>query len=140
MTEKHSINTEFCGVGHCDVDAQTRQCRKCGASYNAMSEPIALRDGTKLTVVNIMKEGTLLPPAAHLCQKCAVDHDPAMPHNQQSMFWQYWFYKDSGGRWPTWKDAMAHCTDEMKAHWIKALKEGYDIDVEEGGSADSVSG
>ncbi len=22
-------------------------------------------------------------------------------------------------RWPTWRDAMAHCSDEVKSHWTK---------------------
>jgi hypothetical protein len=82
-------------------------------------------------VIDIIKDGIMLPPAPHLCQKCAVDHKPEQPHNQQSMFWQYWFYRESNGRWPTWKDAMAHCSDETKGLWIEALK-GHGIDVEKG--------
>lgn len=56
------------------------------------------------------------------CEMCATDHDPSMPHNQQSLAYQYKFY-DVNGRWPTWKDAMEHCTDEVKKYWIAALKE-----------------
>jgi hypothetical protein len=73
----------------------------------------------KVKVVE-MKEMTLLPPAPHLCQKCAVDHKPEQPHNQQSMFWHVWFKKEFG-RYPTWRDAMEHCTDEMKGFWIIEL-------------------
>lgn len=62
----------------------------------------------------------LLPPKPGLCQQCAVDHPPEHPHNQQSLYWQYWFY-GKNGRWPTWFDAMAHCTPEMKAYWTDAL-------------------
>lgn len=63
------------------------------------------------------------------CAECAVVHDPAMPHNQQSLFWQYSFY-EGPGRFPTWADAMAHCTPEMKAHWIAALAEhGIKVEV-----------
>jgi hypothetical protein len=65
---------------------------------------------------------SLLPPAKDVCQKCAVKHDDAMPHNQQSIYWQYWFYSQYG-RWPTWADAMSHCTLEMKLAWTKALAE-----------------
>lgn len=54
------------------------------------------------------------------CAECAVVHEPTMPHNQQSLFWQYSFM-EKNGRWPTWADAMAHCTPEMKAHWIREL-------------------
>lgn len=64
----------------------------------------------------------LLPPAPGVCQECAVDHDPSLPHNKHSLFYQYKFYNDHG-RWPTWEDAMAHCTDEVKDYWKKALAE-----------------
>lgn len=64
----------------------------------------------------------LLPPAKDVCQSCAVKHEADMPHNQESLYWQYWFYGQHG-RWPTWSDAMSHCTDEMKQKWIVALKE-----------------
>lgn len=62
----------------------------------------------------------LLPAKPGTCPQCAVDHAPEMPHNQQSMFWLYWFYNENG-RWPTWKDAMSHCSDAMKAHWTREL-------------------
>lgn len=64
----------------------------------------------------------LLNAAPDVCQECATKHDPRMPHNQQSLFYQYDFY-GKHGRWPTWKDAMEHCTPEMKAAWTKALAE-----------------
>lgn len=35
----------------------------------------------------------------------------------------YKFYFEHG-RWPTWADAMAHCSDEVKAAWEVALREG----------------
>lgn len=60
------------------------------------------------------------PPGT--CPMCAVKHDPAMPHNQQSLAYQYKFY-DLHGRFPTWADAMAHCSDEIKAQWREALAE-----------------
>lgn len=69
-----------------------------------------------------MKNGMMLmPPPPDKCQQCATDHDPEMPHNQQSLYWQYWFY-GKHGCWPTWSDAMAHCSNEMKAAWTKELK------------------
>lgn len=121
---------EIC-AGECEMQEdkdspEFGHCMHCGIDM----QPPEIPEGFKVTAVNIVKEGILLPPAPHLCQKCAVDHTPDLPHNQQSMFWQYWFYKDSGGRWPTWRDAMAHCTDEMKALWVKALEEkGVKIDA-----------
>ena len=65
---------------------------------------------------------TLLPPPADVCQACAVDHPHDQPHNQLSLHWQYWFYARHN-RWPTWTDAMAHCTEEVKAVWRKGLVE-----------------
>ena len=56
------------------------------------------------------------------CPECAVKHDPKMPHNRDSLAYQYKFY-DEHGRWPTWMDAMAHCDEEMKQAWIEALRE-----------------
>lgn len=67
-------------------------------------------------------ECKLLPPAPDKCQECAVKHEAGQPHNQQSIFYQYYFYGQHG-RWPTWADAMAHCTDEVKAKWTTALAE-----------------
>ena len=75
-----------------------------------------------IKTIDLAKEGTLIPCAPDVCQECAVKHDPDMPHNQQSLHYQYKFYKQNG-RWPTWGDAMAHCTPGMRKSWIWALKE-----------------
>lgn len=65
----------------------------------------------------------LRPPVAPgQCADCAVFHAPNLPHNRDSLFYQYSFYEQNG-RWPTWADAMAHCSDEMKAAWVAALAE-----------------
>lgn len=63
----------------------------------------------------------MLPAKEGTCQECAVDHDPTYPHNAQSMHYQYKFYNEHG-RWPGWKEAMDHCSEQMKVHWIKELK------------------
>jgi len=63
---------------------------------------------------------TLLPAAPGTCAECAVDHPYDQPHNQQSMFYQMRFHS-MHGRWPTWSDAMAHCTPELQAHWKAEL-------------------
>jgi hypothetical protein len=55
------------------------------------------------------------------CAECAVEHAAELPHNVQSLFYQYSFMEQHG-RWPTWKDAMAHCTPEMQAHWRRELR------------------
>lgn len=64
---------------------------------------------------------TLLPCAPNVCQQCAVDHKPEYPHNQQSLYYQYKFYEQNG-RWPTWTDALAHCTEELRQFWIVELR------------------
>ncbi len=75
------------------------------------------------------------------CGECAVIHEPAMPHNQESLFWQYSF-REKNGRWPTWADAMAHCEPEMKAQWIRELaKHGVVVpNVKSGGTGQRMEG
>jgi len=63
----------------------------------------------------------LLPCKPGICQLCAVDHPPEMPHNQQSLYYQYHFFS-LNNRWPTWEDAMAHCDDETQGLWRIALR------------------
>ena len=63
----------------------------------------------------------LLPPRPGVCPICATDHAPELPHNAAAMYYQYRFY-GVRGRWPTWADAVAHCTAEMKAHWERELR------------------
>lgn len=70
----------------------------------------------------------LIEPPPGYCQECAVKHEPEMPHNAQSLHYQYAFYLKHQ-RWPNWKDAMAHCTPEMQAQWREHLMEaGVDVD------------
>jgi len=72
----------------------------------------------------------MIPAKPGTCEQCAVDHEKEFPHNAQSLFYQYHFYNETG-RWPDWKDAMAHCTKEMKAQWMTQLTESG-VDVEGG--------
>lgn len=60
-----------------------------------------------------LKDWTLMPPKKGTCSECGVNHPPEAPHNKDSMFYQYKFAKENG-RWPSWDDASAHCTDEVK--------------------------
>lgn len=55
------------------------------------------------------------------CAECAVKHEPEEPHNAQSMAYQYQFYAQHR-RWPTWADAVAHCSPEMKTAWKTELE------------------
>lgn len=72
--------------------------------------------------IDLLKEGTLLPPAPDVCQVCATKHDPELPHNHTSLYYQYSFKKQHD-RWPTLEDAMAHCTEDMKSAWREAVKQ-----------------
>jgi len=63
----------------------------------------------------------LLPPQPGTCPECAVVHEPEMPHDKQSLYYQTQFYLRHG-RWPTWEDAVAHCSDEMKWLWREELR------------------
>lgn len=65
-----------------------------------------------LTLLDSVQEGK--------CPECAVKHEPKLPHNRDSLFYQYKFYAQNG-RWPTWKDAMAHCSNEMQKIWTAEL-------------------
>lgn len=78
-----------------------------------------------------IKDMEILPPAPGNCPECATKHAPEMPHNRSSLYYQMKFYQKNG-RFPTWQDAMSHCTDEIKALWIEALKK-RGIDVKDGG-------
>lgn len=60
------------------------------------------------------------PPGA--CSQCFVVHAPEEPHNQQSLQYQYRFYAEHD-RWPTWEDALAHCSDELYEAWRIGLRE-----------------
>lgn len=63
----------------------------------------------------------LLPPKEGTCPVCAWDHPDHQPHNIESMYYQYRFY-GVRGRWPTWADAMAHCSEEVKEVWRMVLE------------------
>lgn len=62
----------------------------------------------------------IMPPMKGLCPKCAVAHDPAMPHDRTSLYYQMRF-QQKHKRFPTWADAMRHCKAPVKAAWKEAL-------------------
>lgn len=63
----------------------------------------------------------ILPARPGACQECGSKHAPDQPHNAQSLLYQYAFYGREG-RWPTWNDALAHCPDNVRELWVKALE------------------
>lgn len=74
--------------------------------------------------VEVMPLGSmkkLLPPPEGHCRICAVKHEPELPHNAQSLFYQMRF-RMRYGRDGTWADALAHCTPKMQAFWKKGIQ------------------
>lgn len=63
----------------------------------------------------------ILPPKPDHCQICAKKHDPEIPHDKNSLYYQMCF-ENEHGRWPTWADAMAHCSDDVKEQTKEVLK------------------
>lgn len=87
---------------------------------------------TKVTIVDlhtgkktIEDSGLKLLPVSSptACPECGRDpaHAPEEPHDAQSLHYQYSFYADHG-RWPTWKDALAHCPPAMRQAWEDELR------------------
>lgn len=62
----------------------------------------------------------LLPPKEGVCPICAVDHTPENPHDATSLYYQFRFY-GVRGRWPTWADAIAHCSPRLQELWRAEL-------------------
>lgn len=76
-----------------------------------------------------IEELRLLPPAPGKCPICAAEHEPELPHNKNSLYYQMRF-RQQHGRFPDWRDACAHCTDEVKRRFAELYAEhGVSIDV-----------
>lgn len=87
-----------------------------------MNSDTARQEGGHLKLFKILgmtPEGT--------CPECATAHPEWKPHNQQSLTYQYKFY-DKHGRFPTWADAMEHCSETVKGLWkAELLKKGIKV-------------
>lgn len=55
----------------------------------------------------------MLPGPPGSCEWCHVAHAPTEPHNRDSPPYQMKFHT-LHKRYPTWTDAMAHCTPEVR--------------------------
>ncbi len=87
------------------------------------------RNGKNVEIEEVSESSMmLLPPRLDVCQECARDHDPRLPHDKQSLYYQM-KHQLEHNRGATWADAMAHCSDEIKAAWIDGLKK-FGIEVE----------
>lgn len=71
-----------------------------------------------------VRDFKLVPAREGACPICGryPAHEPEQPHDATRLHYKYWFYLQHK-RWPTWKDAMAHCTPEMQAVWERDLRE-----------------
>ena len=70
---------------------------------------------------NELRTMNILLPNPGQCAVCAVLHTKEEPHDKDSLFYILTFH-NAHGRSPTWEDAMAHCTPELKALWTEALR------------------
>jgi hypothetical protein len=78
--------------------------------------------GGGMTVIEVpVSNWRFLNSAPGTCPECAVAHDPAQPHDRDSLTYQMKFVSAHAGKSPTWADAMAHCTGEVKSLWTGAL-------------------
>lgn len=62
------------------------------------------------------------------CPECGVQHAEALPHDPTTMvfianFRQKCIEVGVEPRWPTWRDAMRHCTPQVQDNWTKALEQ-----------------
>ena len=67
-----------------------------------------------------MEEIKVVPPFPGSCPICATVHKPEEPHDRDSIYYQNLFRRKHK-RFPTWTDAMSHCTETVKAEYAKRL-------------------
>lgn len=68
-----------------------------------------------------MGEVRISAPVHGTCPVCATVHDEAEPHDLSSLYYQNQFFKKNK-RFPTWADALRHCSPITKAVWVEKLK------------------
>lgn len=69
----------------------------------------------------------LLPAREGTCETCATKHEPDIPHNAQSIFYQMRFQLEHK-RSPDWRDAMEHCSEDVRTLWTDHLgRLGVDV-------------
>lgn len=62
----------------------------------------------------------VLPPLPGACRLCAARHAADQPHERDSLYYQVRFYQKFR-RFPTWEDAMNHCSEDVKAAFRRQL-------------------
>lgn len=89
--------------------------------------------GDRRRTMTIVPEGQIriLPPKEGACWLCGDVHNGRDPHNAGSLLYQHRFRKRNG-RYPTWADAMSHCSRKTKEKWVERLsRKGIRISMEE---------
>lgn len=61
-----------------------------------------------------LSEIKIVAPGPGRCRVCATAHRKEDPHDRDSLYYQNRFFRKHK-RFPTWEDAMSHCTEERKA-------------------------
>ena len=82
--------------------------------------------------MRILREGqvAIFPPREGACWICGDIHSSRDPHNAGSLLYQHRFRKRNG-RYPTWADAMSHCSRKVKERWVRRLLEkGIRVEAE----------
>ena len=72
--------------------------------------------------VTVFDRIVILPPRPGACPICAARHKENQPHNPESLYYQVRF-RQKHRRFPTWADAMAHCSEGIQKIWIDGLAE-----------------
>lgn len=90
---------------------------------SSLKVPMEVVDtATGRTVETRTAEFGIMPPDDPLaCTMCGRRHDPDQPHDAQSLHYQYAFRAEHD-RWPTWKDAVAHCPEAVRTAWEAQLR------------------
>lgn len=105
----------YCVMHGAIVEAAADHTQSCGRCSCDTKDPKPMGNGT-------MQGFMMLPPGPDACQECAVEHDCRQGHDNRSLVFQYRFYSKRG-RWPTWKDAIAHCEPDMRKAWEEKLRD-----------------
>lgn len=69
-----------------------------------------------------LSEFKIVAPGPGRCRVCATVHRKEDPHDRDSLYYQNRFFRKHK-RFPTWEDAMSHCTEERKAAFRDELKQ-----------------
>lgn len=74
------------------------------------------------------EEIRIYAPGPRACPICAAKHAADQPHDRDSLYYQNRFFMRHR-RFPTWEDAMTHCSEKVKIEFTALLaKRGITLD------------